>query len=116
MSGGKSSGETSQSYVVDSSSVNAHVTASKQAPPPSRNNTTLAGSAWRTQNENSLPSAQAQSPPGTICSQTESVAAVSVGGIVTAVASAEALDVAEATAGSLVGGDVALPTPVRDSD
>ena len=46
--------------------MNEHVVASKQAPPPCRKNTTLVGSAWRTQNENSLPSAHSQSPPGTI--------------------------------------------------
>ena len=63
---GSSSSDTFQSYVVESALLNAHIVASQQAPPPSRNSTTLAGSAGRTQNANSLPSAHWQSPPGTM--------------------------------------------------
>src|SRR4029453_14660513 len=55
---------TFQSYP---SPVNAQVSASKQAPPPSRKNTTLVGSARRSQNTNLLPSAHSQSPPGGTC-------------------------------------------------
>ena len=49
--------------------VNAQSAALVQVPPPSRNSTTLVGSARRSQKANSLPSAHSQSPPGTTFSQ-----------------------------------------------
>ena len=71
----------------------------------------MVGSASRTQKLNSLPSAQAQSPPGTTFSHTESVATVSVAGSVASATVSVAGSVASAAAGSLVGGEVALPEP-----
>jgi hypothetical protein len=47
MVAGSSSAPMFQSYNVVGSSVNAHDSGVKQAPPPSRKNTTLAGSAGR---------------------------------------------------------------------
>ena len=108
---GSSSGEMFQSYVVDSSSVNAHEVGSKHAPPPSRNSTTRAGSASRTQKLNSVPSAHAQSPPGTTFSHTASVATVSVAGNVAPAGPAVTVDASSVTGGSLVGGELAAPAP-----
>src|SRR4029453_966114 len=63
---------TFQSYP---SPTNAQVSASKQAPPPSRKNTTLVGSARRSKNEKSLPLAHSGAPPGPTFSHVEVLAA-----------------------------------------
>src|SRR5687768_11238733 len=91
---GSSSAPMFQSYNVVGSSVNAHDSGVKQAPPPPRKNPTWAGSAGRSKKLNGAPSAHMQSSEVSIAAHSDSAATDS------------------AAVGSVVGGVLASAPPV----